>query len=270
MRAVDFKYDGQWLSDAGFIVCTFDTGGVNTVSVGSNIELHTVSQHNGHNYALTNSEYTEQYTATFNICKDADTEREAYITEHEIRHIMRWLNRRGFHEFIPVGYEDESDNTLVFYGSFNISLVEFAGRVIGFELNLITNSAFAYGEMIQEQFTISSANGQFDIVNYSDEIGVLYPELFVITCGSGGNLTIQNVTENRTTYIGGCSQGEIITIDCKNQIVTSSLSAHKIYNDFNFVFPRLISSNTSIINQFAVSLPCSVEIQYMPIRKVAL
>lgn len=270
MRAVDFKYDGRWLSDAGYIICTFGTGGAETVSAGSNIDFHTVSQHRGQYFALTDSEYTEGYTATFNICKDAESEQEAYITEDDIRYVMRWLNRRTFHEFIPVGYYEDDGTELVFQGSFNVSLVEFAGRVIGFELTLNTNTPFAMGEPIEESFEVSQADGTFKIENISDEIGVLYPDSFIVTCNAAGALSLVNNAENRTTYIGNCSSGEVISMDCKNQIITTSSPTHKLYNDFNFTFPRLYNTNESATNLFSSSLPCSVTIKYKPIRKVVL
>lgn len=270
MRAVDFKFDGQWLSDAGYIVCTFGTGGTNNVSVGSNIEFQTVSQHGGQHFALTNSEYSECYTATFNICKDDSRMDDVYISEYDVRYIMRWLNRKTFHEFIPVGDSGTDRINLVYYGSFNVTVVEYAGRVIGFELTLTTNSPFAFGSLVEETYTVDDAGGSFYLENLSDEIGATYPEEFIVTCRDSGNLSVTNVNENRTTYIGNCSSNEVITMDCRHQIVSTSDSNHKIYNDFNFSFPRLYSSFDVTRNEFTCSLPCSVTIKYRPVRKAAL
>lgn len=270
MKALDFKYDDRWLSDAGYIICTFGTGGTDTIDAGSNIEFHTVPQHGGRSFALTHSNYTEGYTTTFSICKDADSEDEAYIYESDIRYIMRWLNRRDFHEFIHVGYRQGDNTELVMYGSFNVHTVEFAGRVIGFELTFVSNAPYAYGPQIEESFEVDSANGYFEIDNLSDEIGFLSPDRFTITCLESSNLQISNSKDSRNTYISGCSNGEIITMDCKNQIISTSVSGHDIQNDFNYNFPRLFSADDDVTNRFTVSIPCTVTIVYHPVRKVVL
>lgn len=44
MYALDFEYDGQYLSDYGFIICDFNSSsGADIVSAGSMITFNTVS-----------------------------------------------------------------------------------------------------------------------------------------------------------------------------------------------------------------------------------
>ena len=63
---------------------------------------------------------------------------------------------------------------------------------------------------------------------------------------------------------------EIITLDCANQIIQSSLAHSKLYNDFNFVYPKIYSTETNEKNSFTVSLGCQMLIAYTPIRKVGV
>lgn len=270
MRAIDFKYDGAWLSNMGYMICTFGANGTNSASAGADIDFHIVSQNSGEHFALTNTEYKTCYSATFNICKDPETMDDKYISEYDVRCMMRWLSRRSFHEFIPVVDKGFDGMNLIYYGSFNVSLIENRGSIIGFELTVTTNSPFAYGGTIEESYVIDSPNGSFQIENMSDEIGALYPELFSVECKSAGDLYITNELENRVTFIKNCSNSEVITMDCKNQIISSSDNSHQIYNDFNFAFPRMFSTFEDTNNEFTFSLPCEVSIQYKPIRKVAL
>ena len=63
------------------------------------------------------------------------------------------------------------------------------------------------------------------------------------------------------------SAGEVINLDGKNQIITTSLSSHKIQNDFNFEFPTLVNSIDNRYTNYTFSLSCEVEIIYTPIVK---
>ena len=47
MKSYDFEYDGLNLSDFGFMICSFDSKGVETISNGSTITFNTVSMFNG-------------------------------------------------------------------------------------------------------------------------------------------------------------------------------------------------------------------------------
>ena len=43
MSFTDFEYNGQRLSDFGCMVCEFDTPGLKTVSMGSELTLNTIN-----------------------------------------------------------------------------------------------------------------------------------------------------------------------------------------------------------------------------------
>ena len=52
MYACDFEYDGQYLSDYGFIICNFNgSSDFDVVSAGSKITFNTVSRHRGKKYS---------------------------------------------------------------------------------------------------------------------------------------------------------------------------------------------------------------------------
>ena len=57
MKSYDFEYDGLTLSDMGYIICKFDSNGLQTVSNGSQITFNTASTLNGQKYELTDVSY---------------------------------------------------------------------------------------------------------------------------------------------------------------------------------------------------------------------
>jgi hypothetical protein len=270
MRALDFKYDNHWLSEYGFTICTFgDEGGFSSVSSGATLEFQTVSQQNGRFLGVAGAKYSGAISITFSICKEFDDVSDPYVQQDEIRNIYRWLNRTEFCEFIPTPMDEYSNDVITYYGSFNVTSIEHCGKTVGFELTFYSNRPFGLGQEIEEVREVA-ANEEFLFNVNSDEVGILYPQLFEITLEEGGNFTLTNETENRITLINNCSAGEVVTLDCFNQIATSTASSHKLYNDFNFNFPRFKTSFEDSINVFTASLSCTCRVVYRPVRKAVI
>ena len=143
MLVKDFEYDGLLLSDFGYIMCSFQSNGLQTVTNGSNITFNTSPILQGSKHVLTDTKYDECLKTTFQICKDpcnCKTQEDFYFTVEEITNLTRWLSRKEFLKFklIKEGYEN-----IYFEGSFNISNLVLNDDVIGMELALITNRPFA-------------------------------------------------------------------------------------------------------------------------------
>ena len=64
------------------------------------------------------------------------------------------------------------------------------------------------------------------------------------------------------------SSGEIITIDYP--IITSSISEHKIQNDFNWKYFRIVNTFKTGRNNLSISIPCKIEMTYSPIVKLGV
>lgn len=270
MNAVDFLYDGIYLSDFGYIICSFDSSNSpETISMGSEITFTQTPVSNGKYYMTTSARYENCIETEFCICKDPDKAvvyDDYFITDDEQNYLMRWLNRRNMCNFSLV---ENGKIDIVYEGSFNLSKVELNGKVIGMSLHFLSNRPFGIAGEITHEFTIDSNNSSYQIKDTSDEIGYGYPKL-VITLAESGDLTITNSFDNRTTTINNCVSGEIITIE--NMIISSSNSSHQttIMDDFNFVFPKLWNSFTNRVNTYTFNLACQVELSYKPIRKVGL
>lgn len=263
----NFEYDGLMLSDFGCIMCTFNNNGLETVTNGSNITFNTSPILNGDKHVLTGTKYNECLTTNFQICKNPcyhTTQQEMYFTVDEEVALMRWLNRKEFLKFklIKEGYEN-----IYFNGSFNIQKLVTGSDIVGFELNLVTNRPFAIYEDIKKTFTIIKNNQVEVFRDISDEIGYIYPKV-EITCSTTCDLVIHNELENRDTVIKNCIAGE--TIKMNYPVISSSISSHKIQNDFNYNFFRIANTYKERTNKITFSHPCTMKISYNPIRKVGI
>lgn len=262
----DFEFAGEKLSDFGFMVCSYDGGSdFETRTMGGDLTFNTVSSYGGKKWLFVNSQYDEALTATFYICPNpcvyGDT---IWIKDDLNRMIMRWLNRKTFHEFRPL----RRDNGVFYNGSFVVKAQLYNGRLIGYELTLQTDRPFGYGELEEFEFDIDEADGTFEMLDSSDEIGDIYPHM-EITCQEDGDLVITNSQdETWETIITGCSAGEVITFD--HPLVTTNLDSHEIQQCFNYNFPRISNNYDDNTNVFTFSLPCSVQMSYNPIRKVGI
>ena len=265
MKSLDFEYDGILASKKGIIPCSFDNDGKDNIDYGSKINFDTISIQNGKKFELVNSGYDTAGEFTFQICKDPYLQvnkGSRYFTTDEQRFVYRWLNRNdGFHILKIYTIEGE---TILFEGSFNIEAIEFCGEIIGFELTFSMRTPFATKDCktITHNF---KANEQFTIIDESDDIGYIYPDL-QIKCKSSGDLRLYNSIENRTTIIKNCTSGEVLTFD-ENLNMSTSLPSHKLYNDFNFVFFRIANSYTNNQNIISVNIPCEITIKYYPVVK---
>lgn len=271
MLITDFEYAGERLSDFGCMVCCINTTAPDSISLGSNLTFNTI-KNNGTNISrLVSTQYDEVYTCTFDIgkfrCQDLN---DNDLTDIELSRLIRWLNRKEYHKFKPI-YNNGQYGNVCFYGSFNVTGIKLAGKLIGLTLVFTANAPFGYEEETEYNYTIVNNNDLFYFYDNSDELGVNYFKSLKITCSFDGDITIVNQNENRNTVIKNCIQGEVITMDCENKIITTSKETHNtLCNDFNYNFPRLLNTYESRENVFSVSLPCQIDIKYSPIRKVGV
>ena len=309
MRAYDFEYAERTLSSFGCILCSFDDKGVETVSDGCEITFNTVPTMYGSKHNLTSVQYDECLESTLQICKHSCNGGVQEITEAEHRELTKWLGRRKFLKFkildeshIDLYYEAafsiskieidgklfglelavKTNRPFALKEPRTINVVCEEGKeVYGWKkyqansddamLGYVTSTnQNAYPQGIHTdgyQYTYIGQVYKASLNDTSYEEGYIYPEM-EITVKKAGNLTIHNSIENRETYIADCQVNEVITMDYP--IIQSSISSHKIQNDFNWTFFRVANTYNNSRNDLTVSLPCSIKIKYSPIVKVGL
>lgn len=260
----DFEYDNHALSDFGFMICKFGSDGLQTISNGSQITFNTISKLTGKEFELVSVQYDNCLESTFQICKNPCSNDNLEMTVEEVRKLSRWLNRK---EFLKFKLFDDEYYDLYFEASFNISRIELEGKIVGLELNMITNRPFA----LQEPKTIlienTVTNGTKVINDNSDEEGYIYPYM-EITINQDGDLSIYNKFEDRTMLIKNCTVGEVITLDYP--IIKTSYDSHKIQNDFNWNFFRISNTFNNPRNEITISIPCTIKLTYSPIVKIGI
>ena len=269
MHACDFEYAGISLSEFGFVICSFGgSSGAEPVTGGSSITFNKVSRNHGKRHSLTSANYGECITASFDICKNPDlNDDELEISDNEVRDIMRWLNRREFLPFIAYDDTELGKDKCYYLASFNVEKIVSDDAVVGLRLNMETNSPFGYGE--EQELICTIDDNSIVYTDVSDEIGYIYPRL-EITCEAAGSLQLNNDRMDTPMIINNCANGEIITVDGENQIISSSVSSHNIMNDFNFNFFRIINSYENRVNVISSSIPITLKMSYTPIIKNAI
>lgn len=188
MYAVDFEYDGQYLSDYGFMICDFDGAGDKDVtSAGSNVTFTKVSRNYGKNYSLGGTSYDECVKTTFQICKKPDdcgkSPVDMVITNDEYRDLMRWLNRREFLKFQVFDEDDEERTTCYFDVSFNVSKIKIGGALYGLELALESNRPFGYGQELSATYTFLDVSKSYIFSDIQSAAGSLLITFFELVIG---------------------------------------------------------------------------------------
>lgn len=264
MKAYDFEFDGRLLSSYGLVICNFGEKGLETVSNGSQITFNTVPILSGSKYELTSSEYEDCLESVIQVCKHSCSSDIQEISAVEFRNLTKWLSRK---KFLKLKIIDEDHIDLFYEASFNISRIEIDGKLYGLELEITTNRPFALKEPKITTIKNLIQNGKHSINDISYEEGYIYPHTEIMMT-EGGDLSIYNAIEDRTTRIANCVAGEIITMDYP--VIQSSISSHDIQNDFNWNFFRVANTFENSRNDLTISLPCSIKIAYSPIVKVGL
>ena len=265
MIATDFEFDGEYLRNWGFMICSMDQDGFKTVTSDSQISFDNVSLMYGKLFELTTSKYNNNLSISFQICKRSDKSILTPITAQESREIKRWLNRQTFKKFklLQPYWHD-----IYMMGSFNVENIMCGGKILLLNLTFTSNRPFALHEPITYYIKTSAENENYLFFDNSDEIGYIYPNI-KITCLQDGDLNITNSNENRTTIIKNCSSGEEI-IFSENLVFSTSDQEHKIQNDFNYIFFRIANSYGNRKNVLTFSLPVIVELTYSPYVKAVM
>ena len=266
MKAFDFSYgeNNKKLSDFGFIICRFGSGGLDTISNGAVVSFNSIPVQNGTKHELLGSTYEDCLESTIQICKNPCGGGDMEIDQSTFRELTRWLSRRKFLKFKLL---DEDNIDLYHEAIINVSRVEIDGRLVGLELEIHTNRPFAVKEPKIITVKNLEVDGKHSINDISHEEGYIYPYT-EITVNADGDLKIYNAIESRDTYIANCVAGEVITMDYP--VIESSISSHNIQNDFNWNFFRVANTYENSRNDLTISLPCTIKIKYSPIVKVGL
>ena len=270
VSATDFMFDGKKLSDFGMMLCSFGSSSSENTSIGNKITYRTAKPPMSDRTHFVNAVYEEPVTASLDICKSrCGHHTEGKLSPPEISALLSWLVRKdGYHKlkFYQDGYEDLYFNAYIS----DIQAVKFGGAVFGLTLSVETDSPYAYMETVRADLDMK-AGSICSILNLSDETGAAAPGHLSVRCLSDGDLCIKNLSDNnRTTCVKNCSADETITFDCIHKLISSSDSTHKLSNDFNYTYFRMVHTYGDRQNLVTANMNCRLHLEYNPVRKVGI
>ena len=260
--AKGFTFAGKTSDEFGLIMCSFE-GSEPSDTSGGKIEFTKIdSSIQNRWYKTGNANYSEPLQFSFQIVKGTFEPFDAY----DYSSIARWLVRKdGYKDFMIT--RSDYDN-IHFNVQMNIEPIEVAGNIVGITVNGITDSPFGYNQLITKTIDVNGSD-TFSFVDMSDEIGYIYPDI-EIDISSACNLKITNETSGEIFKLDNCINNEVIKIDGTILEINSTALSHKIYNDTNFKFPRIVNDFNKRTNVFKIEGNCSLTMKYRPIRKVVI
>ena len=266
MHFSNFEYDGISLQDKGLGIVSFSGMQDDDITTDSQRSFESISLFGGRYQPFITSVYEDRLEIEFSIAKNfCENNDEGYFSIAEIEDIQYWLNRPTPHIFRIL---DDIEYAGVYWeGSFNLQWIKVGEETIGFNATFISNRPYAIGNEILYEKDISLGDDLI-LTDLSFDEGSIVPNV-VLTLQESGNLEFTTSFNNveTVTKINNCEKDEIITFSNMMQLTTSS-ETHKIYDDFNWVFPRIYNIYGHTINIYKSNLSCNCKIYYNPIRKV--
>lgn len=170
MFAKDFQFNGELASSYGLFICDINVNSndINIVNNAAKITPVLVRSAGSDVWQYVKGNYDEALSATIKVIKNPCNDDNQYFSVYEQREINRWLNKRDkFYPFkiIKDGYENINFNVQI-----NVSKIEIYDKVIGFELEIITDKPYAYLDEHTELIDTTQSRN-FILGNESDEDG---------------------------------------------------------------------------------------------------
>ena len=131
------------------------------------------------------------------------------------------------------------------------------------------NKGYAEFDKNTGKWTLNMDNTAQAAKDISDELGY-QPIKTTIKLTDGGDLSITNTFTGEITMVKNCVKGEKIVFDSENLIITSNVEHKRLYNDFNYIYPRLFTDYRNSTNTIETSISCAILVEYRPIRKVGV
>ena len=180
--------------------------------------------------------------------------------QKEVRHILRaLLNARGDNGYrdlkvIPHAERAEED---YYYKAVvkNISYRTIGEDIVGINVTFQCNGSYAFSPIRSRILDLTANQSKVLYLQEDDDYNnYLLPQV-TITAKAAGNLTLTNKTDNNWAFtFTGLQNGEVLKIDCENEIITSSKARTYILNNTNLHFPRLLAGQNEYVSNLAAKV----------------
>lgn len=254
------------LSDYGLMLASFDSDSTSEDSLG--LAGTTIEEYIGNNPipVYLDDKYTEKLYPVFTVIRNPSvwSEDNLYFSEKDCRSLLRQLSVIRDYQWLKVENYD-MDGDIWFRAKItNISCKKTAGRIIGFIFEMECDSC--YGWSPENNITIHAmADTPFYIFNNTDELCQYVKPVVTVTPTASCTLQLTNISDHWTTELKNVTENEKITIDSKNEILSTTLPQHDLLlNDFNLKWIRLLPEK----NTYSINVDSTVTFQFRVPRKV--
>lgn len=167
------------------------------------------------------AEYSDVLTfsvhAVKDTCKDPNN---GYFTEDEADEIISWITEVSYPALFHM--YDYGDNVASKYDYFavcnDITPQEIGGEIVGFDMNFITNSPYAWTEEVKYDYNNVGTNNHSIYIQNSERQGLLFPVITVETQSeSPVEVTIQNTADLESLTL--TLTNPVTTIDCQRSMI---------------------------------------------------
>lgn len=254
------------LSDYGLMLASFDGDGESEDDLGMARETIETFVSNNPVPIYTGDKFTDKLKPKVTICKnpciwDSD---KMHFSEKDCREILRLLTcYKGYQWMRLLDYYDDGDNIWFLAKIIKVSYKKINGKVVGIIFEMECDSSYGYS--IENNICINAKeNIPFYIYNNTDDLqNYVYP-VVTIKPSSAKIIILTNITEDYISEINNVEKNEIITIDSKNQIISSNIGHNLLLNDFNLNWVRLLPNK----NKYQLNVDGIVTFTYRAPRKV--
>lgn len=259
---------GDWkASDYGVILAAFEYEGSSEHDLALNHS--TIEEYVGQNPVpiYLGAQYSEKLKPTITLVKDPSNQNDnstKYFTEHECRFILRELTGFNGYKWMQIDH-DSLDELLFYYVRITgVRYQKINQYVYGITLDLECDSPFAWSQEFYYSYSINN-NETLIFYNTSDDLyNYLYPIVTISSSTYIPNLTITNIDDNnRSTELTNVAANTIITMDCKNEILSIPGNTYPL-NNFNMKWMRLVNGE----NKFISNANINISFRYRVARKV--
>jgi len=246
----------------GIMCASFDAvSGAEKVSGGGETELNIEKTPRSGAFHITSQPYSSPLSFTFQVINYDGTN----IDETKERSIKKWLCKRG--KYIDFQIDDIRFDNVKFLVNISNPQIIKVGDVVGMEFSVQCKFPYGYSPTLNKLYNISTINQQITLFINNDDDDYIFPDV-IITSNINGSLSITNSTDvaNRIFTISNLVVGEVITIKGSIPDISSSVSSHAVWTDFNKRWIRF----TDGTNILTVSNLCTIKLSYQEPRKVGI
>lgn len=187
-----------------------------------------------------------------------------YFGENELRQFNRLLTGKSGYSWLKIINSDVMETD--YWYRAQVSAIEYQRlgiHVVGYDVTFELDGGLAYSEEQTTKVNVT-ANTPFYVYCNSDDLhGYTLPKLKITTTLTG-TLTLTNTADGWTTSMDHMAAGETLTIDSKNELLSSNRTRAYILSDFNLHWPRLLPGK----NTYTCSQNATLEFTYRAARKV--